>query len=210
MAAYLAEPARFQAEAAEAVLLVESDWPETLAFAENHFATWPEEAWTLEALSVVTDSVKPEVLAFARRLLRSRLRPGEADAQILRLLEHPSPSMHLLVTELLTAEAVAGEDAFARLVPLARIVMLQVLTGRTAKDRMAAFLKGEALRSRERAHRLLPFFADLSLSGTARDRSAAILALRDIADAHPDLGTPLVRRPSAARPVAGSLSERAR
>jgi hypothetical protein len=210
MAAYLAEPARFQAEAAEAVLLVESDWPETLAFAENHFATWPEEAWTPEALSVVTDSVKPEVLAFARRLLRSRLRPGEADAQILRLLEHPSPSMHLLVTELLTAEAVAGEDAFARLVPLARIVMLQVLTGRTAKDRMAAFLKGEALRSRERAHRLLPFFADLSLSGTARDRSAAILALRDIADAHPDLGTPLVRRPSAARPVAGSLSERAR
>ena len=210
MAAYLAEPARFQAEAAEAVLLVESDWPETLAFAESHFATWPEEAWTPDALAVVTDSVKPEVLAFARRILRSRLRPGEADAQILRLLEHPSPSMHLLVTELLTAEAVASEDAFARLVPLARIVMLQVLTGRTAKDRMGAFLKGEALRSRERAQSLLPFFADLSLSGTARDRNAAILALRDIADAYPDLETPLVRRPSAARPSPGSPSEGAR
>ena len=50
--------------------------------------------------------------------------------------------MHLLVTELLTAQAVESEEAFARLVPLARIVMLQVLTGRTAKDRMAAFLKG--------------------------------------------------------------------
>lgn len=35
MAAFAADPARFQAAAAEAVLLVESDWPDTLAFARS-------------------------------------------------------------------------------------------------------------------------------------------------------------------------------
>lgn len=209
MAAFAADPARFQAAAAEAVLLVESDWPDTLAFARGLFASWPEAAWTPEALAVVTDSVKPEVLAFARHLLRSRLRPEDAEAQVLRLLEHPAPSMHLLLTELLTEQAVASEAAFARLIPLARIVMLQVLRGRVAKDRMAAFLRAEALRSRARAEALLPLFADLTLSGTARDRSAAILTLRDVADAHPDLAVPLVRCPPEPRgPV--SVSEGAR
>ncbi len=87
--------------------------------------------------------------------------------------------------------------------------MLQVLRGRVAKDRMAAFLRAEALRSRARAEALLPLFADLTLSGTARDRSAAILTLRDVADAHPDLAVPLVRCPPEPRgPV--SVTEGAR
>ncbi|SFH07785.1 hypothetical protein [Methylobacterium gossipiicola] len=199
MAAFEAEPARFQAQAADAVLLVESEWPDALAFARTQFEAWPEEVWTPDVLAVVTDSVKPEVLAFARHLLRSRLRPEDTEAQLLRLLEHPSPAMHLLITELLTERSLADEDAFDRLIPLARIVMLQVLKGRVAKDRMTAFLRTQALGDRARAQTLLALFADLSLSGTARDRAAAILTLRDIADAHPDLDTPLVRRPSEAR-----------
>lgn len=91
--------------------------------------------------------------------------------------------------------------------------MLQVLRGRVAKDRMAAFLRAEALRSRARAEALLPLFADLTLSGTARDRSAAILALRDIAEAHPGLAVPLVRPPPEVRgPISPSapVSEGAR
>lgn len=198
-AAYEADPARFQAEAAEAVLLVESGWPETQDFARRHFESWPAQAWTPEALAVVTDSVKPEVLAFARTLLRSRLAPGDAAAQLTRLLEHPSPSMHLVVTEMLTEEAASSEPAFAALLPLARIVMLQIGKGRIAKDRMAVFLRGEALRSRERAERILPLLSDLSLSGTERDRAAAILTLRDIGGAHPGLTGPLLRRTPPSR-----------
>ncbi|ACL58062.1 hypothetical protein [Methylobacterium nodulans] len=195
LAAYGADPARFQAEAADAVLLVESDWPEVQDFARDHFDRWPDEAWTPATLAVVTDSVKPEVLAFARRLLRSRLAPADAAAQLTRLLEHPSQAMHLIATELLTADAAASEEAFEKLLPLARIVMLQVHKGRVAKDRMTAFLRGEALRDAGRAARIAPLFTDFSLSGVGRDRAAAILALRDIAEAHPQVATPLVRRP---------------
>ncbi|MFD1333398.1 hypothetical protein ACFQ4O_15470, partial [Methylopila musalis] len=199
LAAVRAEPARFQAEAADAVLLVESDWPETRAVAEAEFDRWPQEAWSPETIAVVTDSVRPEVLAYARRLLRSRLTPEDAPAQLARLLEHPAQSMHLVATELLTEDAAAGEEAFEKLLPLARIVMLQVHKGRVAKDRMTAFLRAKAARDAGRAARIAPLFADLSLSGTQRDRAAAILALRDIAEAHPRIATPLVRRAAPER-----------
>ncbi|MBM7851019.1 hypothetical protein JOD31_001244 [Methylopila capsulata] len=198
-AAFEADPARFQAEAEDAVLLVESDWPDAQDFARDHFERWPAEAWTPATLAVVTDSVKPEVLAFARRLLRSRLSPADAPAQLMRLLEHPAQSMHLLATELLTEEAAASDDAFERLLPLARVVMLQVHKGRVAKDRITTFLRAEALRDEARAGRIAPLFADLSISGVARDRAAAILALRDIGEAHPTVATPLVRRAAPER-----------
>lgn len=194
MEAFSADPVRFQAEAQDAVLLVESDWPDTLAFARDYFTQWPPEAWTPATLAVITDSVKPEVLALARRLLRSHLSPEDAPVQLVRLLEHPARSMHLLVTELLTADSVASEDAFEKLLPLARIIMLQVHQGRVAKDRISAFLLAEALRDRNRAERIAPLFSDLSLAGVARDRSAAILALRDIARMHEGIEMPLVRR----------------
>lgn len=199
MSAFEAAPERFQAEAADAVLLVETPWTETYEFARDHFAAWPETAWTPDALAVVTDSVKPEVLAFARQLLRSRLSPADAEAQLTRLLEHPAQSMHLLVTELLTEDAAASAATFEKLMPLARIVMLQVRKGRVAKDRMAGFLKQEALRDGERARAIAPLFTDLTLSGEQRDRTQAILALRDIADRHPGIATPLARRQTAER-----------
>ena len=206
LAAYEASPQRFQAEAEDAVLLVESEWPEVYAFARAHFDTWPPEVWSPQTLAVVTDSVKPEVLAFARHLLRSRLRPEDAEAQLTRLLEHPAQSMHLLVTELLIGQA-QSDEAFAKLVPLARIVMLQVLKGRVAKDRMAAFLKAEALRDPARAEAVLPLLSDLTLSGTERDRAQAVLSLRDIMQAHPGLAAtaslPIARRPAESRPASG-------
>ncbi|GLS42352.1 hypothetical protein [Methylobacterium brachythecii] len=200
MAAYEAAPQRFQAEAQDAVLLVESEWPEIYEFARKQFDSWPPEVWTPATLAVVTDSVKPEVLAFARHLLRSRLKPEDAEAQLTRLLEHPAQSMHLLVSEMLIGQA-QSEAAFGKLMPLARIVMLQVLKGRVAKDRVAAFLKAEALRDRARAEAVLPLFSDLTLSGTERDRTQAVLTLRDITLAHPGLAAslPIGRRPAENR-----------
>jgi hypothetical protein len=199
MAAYDSTPERFQAEAADAVLIVESDWPEVQDFARRHFESWPASVWSPQTIAVVTDSVKPEVLDFARHLLRSRLSPADAAAQLTRLLEHPAQSMHLLVTELLTEGVAENDEAFDRLMPLARIVMLQVHKGRIAKDRMAAFLHREALRDAARAGRIAALFADLTLSGTARDRSQAIVALRDITEKHPAIASPLRRRPAAGR-----------
>ena len=173
------------------MLLVESEWPDTYEFALNYFERWPDETWTPDVLGVVADSTKPKVLAFARAVLRRTLHPGDASAQLMRLLEHPASTMHLLITEVLTAEAAQDDAVFGKLLPLARIILMQVHKGRVAKDRIGAFLHAEALKNRERAGRIAPLFADLSLSAIERDRTRAVLALRDIGEAFPDLAAAL-------------------
>lgn len=187
MGAYKANPARFQRDAADAVLLVESQWEDAYNFAIATFDTWPEEVWRPDVLAVVADSTKPEVLAFARQVLRRTMKPGDASTQLIRLLEHPAASMHLLISEVLTAEAARDETVFAKLLPLSRIVLLQVHKGRVAKDRIGKFLHEEALRSPERAAAIAPIFTDLSLSAMERDRTRAVMALRDIENAWPGL-----------------------
>ena len=192
--AYAAAPDRMLAEAEDAVLLVESDWDGVYEFAQSYFERWPEEAWTPEVMGIAADSTKPKVQAFARAVLRRTLKPGDASVQLMRLLEHPATSMHLLITEVLTSEAAQNSEVFNKILPLARIVFMQVNKGRAAKDRLAAFLHAEALKTRERAERIAPLFASLSLSAIERDRTRAVLALRDIGEAFPGLpGLPLER-----------------
>jgi cellulose synthase operon protein C len=192
MDAYSAAPERMLAEAQDAILLIESDWEGVDKFAQEYFERWPEEAWTPEVMGVAADSNKPRVQAFARSVLRRLLKPGDASLQLTRLLEHPATSMHLLITEVLTSEAAQNSEVFRKLLPLARIVFMQVNKGRAAKDRLGAFLHAEALKDRERAERIAPLFASLSLSAIERDRTRAVLALSDIGRAFPDLpGLPL-------------------
>jgi cellulose synthase operon protein C len=201
MAAYDATPNRFAQEAADAVLLVESKWEDARAFATMYFDRWADNIWTPGVLAVIADSTRPEILAYARSVLRRTMKPGDASVQLIRLLEHPATSMHLLISEVLTADAARDETVFAKLLPLARIVMLQVHKGRVAKDRISAFLHTEALRDRDRAVAIAPIFVDLSLSAIERDRTRAVTALRDIETMWPGLTTmaPLKRVDVAVR-----------
>jgi hypothetical protein len=187
MAAYDADPQRMTGHAADAVLLVESEWEDAHDFALAYFERWPAELWTPDVLGVIADSVNPKVLAFARDTLRRTLRPGDASVQLLRLLEHPAATMHLLITEVLTAQAAEDEAVFAKLLPLSRIILLQVHKGRVAKDRIWTFLHIQGTNSRQKAEQIAPLLTDLSLSAVERDRSRAILALRDLEAAHPGL-----------------------
>jgi hypothetical protein len=60
------------------------------------------------------------------------------------------------------------------------------------------------VRDHDRAARILPVFTDLSLSALEKDRTAAVLALRDIARAFPDLAGSLPLRPVAVERRAAS------
>jgi hypothetical protein len=187
MTAYEANPTGFRSEAENAVLLIESEWQDAQDFAMRVFDRWPDEAWTPSVLAVIADSTNPKILGYARSVLRRTMRPGDAPWQLTRLLEHPAASMHLLISEVLTEDAANDEAVFAKLLPLARIVLLQIHKGRVAKDRIGSFLHAQALKSRDRAEAIAPLFLDISLSAIERDRTRAVLALRDIEDAFPGL-----------------------
>ena len=204
MAAYDKAPDRIAAEAEDAVLLVESEWRDTYDFALAYFERRPAAFWTPNVLGVVADSVNPKVLTFARSVLRRTLKPGDVSVQLLRLLEHPASTMHLLITEVLTSDAAHDDAVFDKLLPLARIILFQVHKGRVAKDRMSAFLHAEALRNHDRAARIAPLFTDLSLSALEKDRTAAVLALRDIGRKYPDLASASPLKPVAVERRAAS------
>jgi cellulose synthase operon protein C len=187
MAAYEAYADRFRAEAEDAVLLIESEWQDAQDFAMRVLDRWPDEAWAPGVLAVIADSTNPKILAYARSVLRRTMKPGDAPEQLTRLLEHPAASMHLLISEVLTEDAAKDETVFAKLLPLSRIVLLQIHKGRVAKDRIGSFLHAQALQSRGRAEAIAPLFMDISLSAIERDRTLAVLALRDIEKAYPGL-----------------------
>src|SRR5262249_30800943 len=201
MAAYEAQPDRFRLEAEDAVLLIESEWQDAQDFAMSVFGRWPDEAWTPSVLAVIADSTNPKILAYARSVLRRTMKPGDAPEQLRRLLEHPAASMHLLISEVLTEDAAKDETVFAKLLPLSRIILLQIHIGRLAKDRIGSFLHAQALKNRDRAEAITPLFIDISLSAIERDRTRAVLALRDIANAFPGLiaAAPFKNLPLAVR-----------
>jgi hypothetical protein len=201
MAAYEANPDRFRTGAEDAVLLIESEWQDAQDFAMRVFSGWPDEAWAPGVLAVIADSTNPKILAYARSVLRRTMKPGDAPEQLTRLLEHPAASMHLLISEVLTEDAARDETVFAKLLPLSRIILLQIHKGRVAKDRIGSFLHAQALKSRDRAEAIAPLFIDISLSAIERDRTRAILALRDIESAFPGLiaAVPLRCLPLAVR-----------
>jgi len=190
LAALERDEARFQAEPDDAALFLDNRWDDARDAALARFEKWPEPL-PPSALAVVADSPLPAVQDSAKALLRRSLE-GPAGGEVLeRLLEHPSSAMHLFVTELLAADALKEPARFEKFLVQARVILLRIAKGRVAKQRVYAVLAREALASRERAASIWPLLHDVTLSVVEKDRAPALLALRDIRRAFPDLPIPL-------------------
>jgi cellulose synthase operon protein C len=181
---------RFRAEPEEAVLFVESEWDDVRIPATQRLMDWPAGSLPASALAVMADSAEPAVQESARQLLRRSLATEDAGAVLTRVLEHPSASFHLFVTELLTSEALEQPALFEKFLVQARIILFQINRGRIAKDRVMAALGREAVRDHDRARSVGGLLHDLTLSAVGKDRAPALLILRDIAQAWPDIGLP--------------------
>ncbi|MGJ4886738.1 hypothetical protein ACQR1Y_01005 [Bradyrhizobium sp. HKCCYLRH3099] len=202
--AFAADEARFRADPENAVLLVESEWEDVRAAAVNRLTAWPSEALPASALAVMADSTVAAVQDSARVLLRRSLSDGDIADVLGRVLEHPSGSFHLFVTELLTGAALSDPAVFAKFMTQARIILMQINRGRVAKDRIFTALRHEALAHRERAAEIAQLLHDFTLSVTLRDKAPALLILRDIARAWPDLTLPVTVARAGRSPEGGS------
>ncbi|WP_050421675.1 hypothetical protein [Bradyrhizobium tropiciagri] len=189
--AFTADEPRFRADPQNAVLLVESEWDDVRTTAVNRLTAWPSDALPAAALAVMADSTVPAVQDGARLLLRRSLADGDIAEVLGRMLEHPSGSFHLFVTELITGDSLADAAIFAKFLTQARIILMQINRGRIAKDRIFTALRNEALAHRDRAAAIAQLLHDFTLSVTLRDKAPALIILRDIAHAWPDLPLPV-------------------
>lgn len=203
--AFASDEPRFRADPQNAVLLVESEWDAVRTAAVNRLTAWPSNALPAAALAVMADSTVPAVQDGARLLLRRSLADGDIAEVLGRVLEHPSGSFHLFVTELITGDSLADAAIFAKFLTQARIILMQINRGRIAKDRIFTALRNEALAHRDRAAAIAQLLHDFTLSVTLRDKAPALIILRDIAHAWPDLTLPVtVARAGRTLPGGGS------
>lgn len=197
--AFESDEARFRGAPEDAVLLVESEWEDVRSAAIARFTAWPADALPSAALAVMADSNLPAVQDGARQLLRRRLADEDAGPVLSRVLEHPSGNFHLFVTELITDQVLADPGVFDKFLIQARIILMQINRGRIAKDRVFAALRREALARQDRAVAIWRLLHDLTLSAIARDKAPALLILRDIAHAWPDITLPIGVTPAQLR-----------
>ncbi|HTL37055.1 MAG TPA: hypothetical protein VL326_28165 [Kofleriaceae bacterium] len=169
--------------------LVDSSWEDTRAFAiafiDEHIGQL-----TADAIITICDSVRPDVQDLGKQLLHRQFREADAGRYLVRLAEHPSTNLQLLVSGLLDRHA-GDVDKLRTLVPYFAVVLSQVNRGRVAKERVMALLRREAGRSAEHAGVLAPLLERQSATAAITQKAPIIATMVDVHHQFPDVPLPI-------------------
>lgn len=200
--AFREDPQRVKSELEESVRLVDSTWPDTRSFAFEYFRTQlGEHDWKPEVLVAVADSVDKAVQAFGRELITRFFDQSHGQLYLLRLSQHPSQDLQLFATNYLERFAAGDPERIEALELYFTTVLCQVNRGRVAKDRVLAFLRGEAMKSEATARIVTRVLVRQSATMAIGDKAACIATLREIRDVYPDIDMPLTTKQPPIREV---------
>jgi hypothetical protein len=180
--------------------LVDSPWDDTRAFA---IALVRDElgAVSADAIIAICDSIRPEVQALGKQLLQERFTAGDAGRYVVRLAEHPSTNLQLLVSGLLEHHVAGDLDRLRAVAPYLIVVLSQVNRGRVAKARVIALLRREAARSADAAALIAPILDRQSATSAVTQKHPLIATMVDLRTAYPDVALPLVVTPPLSHKV---------
>ena len=194
---------RIKADILGGLRVLDSDWDDSREFA---FAFYRDQfganTLTAEVLVSIVDSVRPDVQRFGRDLITRHFGPEDGPEYLKKLSQHPAPNVELFVTNYLDRFASGNIERIRELEPYFRRVLLRINKGRAAKDRVIAFLRREALASRQVAALAASVFAWVSAPASIGDRATYIDAMLELAGTWPGLALPINVRPVSARPRA--------
>jgi hypothetical protein len=180
--------------------LVDSAWQDTRTFGIA-FVRELGDALRAEAIIAICDSVRPEVQALGKQLLQERFTDADAGTYLVRLAEHPSTNLQLLVSGLL--EHVGADlKRLEAIAPYLTTVLCQVNRGRIAKQRVMALVRRTATQSAEHARLLAPILERQSATIAITQKHPLIATMVAIGETYPDVRLPItvVPPPSEARP----------
>lgn len=180
--------ARVRYERDEAIRLLDCHWDDSRRFGFEFFRRhFTENDWTPELLVGICDSVRADVQAFGRELIARFFRDEDGEQYLLRLAEHPRPEVQLFATNYLERFAAGKPELIQRLQPFFCTVLSQVNKGRTAKDRVFAFLHSQAMQHYPVAQIALPLLHRISATAAVEDRAVCVEQLRDLKQKYPNL-----------------------
>lgn len=180
-------------QAPDALLAVlDSSWEDSRAFG---FLLVDEligpSALSAELAIAICDSVRPDVQAFGRRTVTRMFETEAGPTYLLKLSQHPDPSMQLFVSTWLDEHAAGHPDRIERLAPWFLAVLTRPNRGGIAKVRVLAFLEAEATRDERTAGVVSKLMQGLSASESVTQRASAIATLAAIRRRFPSVETGL-------------------
>ena len=181
--------ARYRLAPVALAKLLDSQWEDTRAFAIDFIRTQVDKL-SADAIITICDSTRPEVQELGKALLHEQFREADAGRYLVRLAEHPSTNLQLLVSSLLDRYA-SDADKLATLVPYFATVLSQVNRGHVAKARVIALLRREAARSAELARTLAPLLDRQSATAAISQKHPIIATMVDVHHLYPDVPLPI-------------------
>jgi hypothetical protein len=176
----------------KAVALVDAKWEDSRSFAFELFQTkLPPSALTPEVLVSICDSVRPEVQQLGRALITRHFQERDGQEYLLKLSEHPSEALQLFATNYIERFAAADLARLRQLLPYFTTVLSRVNRGALARQRVVAFLQGEALKSQEAATLLSDVFARHSVTMAIQSKTSTIEAMVRIQQKYPAVALPI-------------------
>lgn len=177
--------------------LVDSAWEDTREVAIALIRGELAGALNADAIIAICDSIRPEVQALGKSLLHERWQSADAGRYLVRLAEHPSTNLQLLVSGLLEHHVAGDLEKLRSIVPYLVTVLSQVNRGRVAKQRVVGLLRSEAARSADAAALLVPVLDRQSATIAITQKHPLIAALVEVHEAHPEVAVPIrVARPA--------------
>lgn len=190
-----AAQARFRVAPVALARLCDARWDDSRAFAFEFVRSFPPADLVPDLAIAICDSPLPLVQQFGQSLLLEHFRDEHAARYLLRLSEHPSSNIQLLVSGLLDRFGRGNLVLLEQLVPCLITILSQVNRGGVAKQRVLDFLRKEAVASPEAAALLSPLLERQSLTRAVSHRGPLIATMVDVSQRYPDVAVPLVSPP---------------
>ena len=177
----------------DALRIFDSRWEDVQEFALTFFRSHGQ--WTPALLISLCDHSRPSVQEAGRELIKQHARLEEITDYLLKLSQHPSASIQLLVSDWLE-QGIGGDiDRLTRLRPYFLSVLSQVNRARQVKNRVLAFLHKKASESEQAAAFVAELFARQVVSVSIMDKAKYLEGLQDIQQRYPQLDSPLKTLP---------------
>ncbi|RYE83727.1 MAG: hypothetical protein EOO75_18970, partial [Myxococcales bacterium] len=138
---------RLQGDVMGAIRALDSPWDDARSWMAAVFREQlTADDLPIEVLVAIVDSVRPDIEALGRELLRRHFRDPDGATLMLQLSEHPAPGVQLMVTELFDRFAAGRPEQIRGLIPFFTMALGRVNRGRAVKQRVLAFLHAQAER----------------------------------------------------------------
>lgn len=197
--------ARIKQDALNAIIIFDTDWPNTREFARQYFDQHFSDAdWTPELLIAICDNLRDDVQRYGQELVMRFFKEGDGMYYLTRLSEHTSINVQMFASGFLKQYAGGDVEKIKALLPYFISVLSLVNRARVIKDRINQFLAEEALAAEEIARLVAYIYSRQSVTMAINDKSTCIQMLYGISQKYPGISSPLKLKSVANYPTAGA------